>query len=284
MLIRRKYLYFIGVIAILGMCFIAGCEYTNQNYIPVNNQIKPLNGVPILMYHKINPDRRSGGLGLRVPPQEFAWEMAYLKKNGYHTVDMGTVLNHYQNGAGIPKKPIIITFDDGYQDNYLYALPILKKNGFTATVFVITNTIGGFNDFDLKAKIEPKNKMMNWSEIRAMDANGITIGSHTLDHPHLTKITPSEAKRQIIESKKLLEKGLGKRVRYFCYPYGDVNPAIVQWVKESGYEAATTTKPGLASARLNPYLLNRIRITGHFNHQIFIQQLNKYHASTKTFV
>lgn len=100
----------------------------------------------------------------------------------------------------------------------------------------------------------------------------------------MTKITPSEAKRQITESKKLLEKGLGKKVRYFCYPYGDVNPAIAQLVKESGYEAATTTKPGLASARMNPYLLNRIRITGHFNHQIFIRQLNKYHATTKTFV
>ncbi|HEX3011777.1 MAG TPA: polysaccharide deacetylase family protein, partial [Syntrophomonadaceae bacterium] len=178
-------------------------------------------------------------------------------------------------GEKLPAKPIVITFDDGYQDNYTYAWPILRKYRFTATVFVVTNTIGGINKFDCIKHIEPKNKMMNWAQIREMNANGIIIGSHTLDHLHLTHISYAEAKRQIAESKEVLQHGLGKEVQYFCYPYGDVSPSIAKLVQESGYKAATAINPG-AAYRRNPYMLARIRVTGHYSHQRFIANLNRY--------
>jgi peptidoglycan/xylan/chitin deacetylase (PgdA/CDA1 family) len=90
---------------------------------------------------------------------------------------------------------------------------------------------------------------------------------------HLTKVSLKEAKRQISQSKKILEQKLGKNVQYFCYPYGEYNQAVAKLVKASGYKAATNTKPGLVNARSNLFLLNRVRITGHLNHQGFVKKL-----------
>jgi peptidoglycan/xylan/chitin deacetylase (PgdA/CDA1 family) len=291
MSILRKYSYILAatVVIILGS-ILAWEHYENitvsalekpvaAQFIvdqPPVEQDKTLNGVPILMYHKINPDHKTGGLGLRVMPADFDWEMQHLKDNGYHSVNLGAVVDHFQKGTKLPDKPIVITFDDGYQDNYRYAYPILNKYGLTATIFVVTNTVGGNNDFDYKHHIQPKNKMLTWNEIKEMNANGITIGSHTLDHIHLTKISQAEARRQISDSKIILKKELGKDILYFCYPYGDYNQAVAKMVKESGYLAATTTQLGLVQSPVNPYMLKRIRITGHFDHQRFIEELHKY--------
>jgi peptidoglycan/xylan/chitin deacetylase (PgdA/CDA1 family) len=239
----------------------------------------PRDGIPILMYHKVNPHASSGGLGLRVNPSDFDWEMHYLKTNGYHTVDLGAVVDHFQKGKKLPAKPVVITFDDGYQDNYQYAYPILKKYHFTATIFLVANTIGGINEFDYKVHVQPRNKMLTWNEIHDMSRSGITFGSHTLDHVKLAQVSSKEAEMQISDSKTELEKELGKKVLYFCYPYGNYNQAVEKIVQECGYRAATTTRQGLAGSNLDPYLLNRIRITGHYNHQKFIDLLPKYNLN-----
>lgn len=243
---------------------------------PLVQMEKPPNGVPILTYHKVSPNPAKGGLGLRVRPKDFDWEMHYLKDSGYHTVDLGAVVDHYKNGRKLPEKPIVITFDDGYRNNYRYAYPILKKYGFTATIFVATKTIGGINEFDYLANIQPKNQMLSWNEIKEMNDSGITIGAHTIDHVRLSKISQSEAKNQILGSKEILEKELKKEVRYFCYPYGDCNQTVAQIVKECGFSAATTTEPGIVESDMNPYLLKRICITGYFDHSRFIEELSKY--------
>ena len=233
-------------------------------------------GIPILMYHKVNPNPWSGGLGLKVTPQMFEWQMAYLKRNGYHTVSLGDVLDHFEKGKELPPKPLVITFDDGYKDNYQYAYPILRKYSFTATVFVVAGTIGKINEFDVRAKLQPKNPMMNWSEIRELAAGGITIGSHTLSHPHLSQLDLAVAKKEMLKSKEILEQGLRKKVQYFCYPYGDLNASLAKIVKDCGYRAATTTAQGLVMASSNSFQLKRIRIMGHYDSQRFIEELHKY--------
>ena len=242
--------------------------------IPIETGIKPLQGIPVLMYHKVNPDHSTGGLGLRVPPEEFDWQMKYLKKNGYHTVSLGDVLDHFQQGKALPEKPIVITFDDGYKDNYQYAYPIIKKYDYTATVFVVPSIIGKTNEFDVH--LQPENKMMDWSEVKALTTEGITIASHTLTHPRMAQISPTEAMQELVESKKVLEKELGQEVQFFCYPYGDYNDAVMKLVQEAGYRGAITTNLGLNNQDTNPYLINRIRIMGHYNHQKFIEELHKY--------
>lgn len=271
MSIVRKYIHIGAAIVVIVLGSIFAWEHSQ----PPREHDKALNGVPILMYHKVNPDPKTGDMGLRVSPAAFEWEMHYLKDNGYHSVSLGAVVDHFQKGKNLPDKPVVITFDDGYQDNYRYAYPILKKYGFTATIFVVTNTIGGINEFDYKAHIQPKNKMLTWNEIKEMNSNGITISAHTLDHVHLTRISKTEAKRQIFESKKILEEKLGGKVQYFSYPYGEYNQAVAEMVKESGYLASTTTQLGLVQSDMNPYWLKRIGFTS-FDHQRFIEELHKY--------
>lgn len=232
-------------------------------------------GIPILMYHKVNPDPRSGGLGLRVPPYKFARQMEYLAAHGFHTVSLVDVVDHFQKGKSLPSRPVVITFDDGYLDNYTYAFPILKRHRFTATIFVVAGTVGKTNVFD--ARVQPVNRMAGWRELREMAAYGITIGAHTLDHPRLTDLPLEEARRQIRESKAVLEAGLGRPVEVFSYPYGRYNLKLARLVKESGYRAAVTTVQGLARPGDDPYTLKRVRVMGSYNMQKFTTELLKYY-------
>jgi len=272
MSISRKHSYIWLVISFIFL----GSILVWDHYRPPLTEKPARSSVPILTYHKINPDRKTGGFGLRVMPADFDWEMQYLKTNGYQTVDLGDVVNHFQTGRKLPGKPIVITFDDGYQDNYRYAWPILQKYGFTATVFIVPHIVGGINAYDYYANLQPKNKMMTWQEIKEMNAAGITIGAHTLDHANLTSVSPAEAQRQIAESKNILEQKLGKEIRYFSYPYGDFNRDIAEMVRASGYRAAASSEEGLVQSNMDPYLLKRIRINGHLSHQQFVKELHKY--------
>ncbi|MFZ5897694.1 MAG: polysaccharide deacetylase family protein [Bacillota bacterium] len=229
-------------------------------------------GVPVLMYHKISPDPKAGGYGLRVTPREFAWQMNYLTSQGFTTISPHDLERALYESAPLPPKPILITFDDGYRDNYLYALPVLKELGMQATVFVVAGAIGKTNFFD--AGSQPPNAIMNWEEIRTMERAGITIGSHTLTHPHLTRISTEEARRQIVEAKRVLEKGLGHEVRYFCYPYGDYNPTIEALVGEAGYTLSFTCDQGrVTTDERRPLALKRLRVTGYLSRRDFASLL-----------
>lgn len=234
-------------------------------------------GIPILMYHKVNSDPRTGGLGLRVPPDKFDWQMSYLYKNGFHTVSLVDVMDHFQKGKVLPSRPIVITFDDGYKDNHDFAYPIMKKYGFTGTVFVVSQAIGGTNFFDVQKKLQPENKMMNWQEIKDLDAGGFTIGAHTVNHPKLAKVSPDEDRWQMEECKRVLEQGLKKPVNVFAYPYGSYNDQVAEIAKQAGFRAAVTTELGLAHSQDNPYKLHRVRVTGHYSNAKFIKELHRYH-------
>lgn len=234
-------------------------------------------GIPILMYHKVNPDPSVGGYGLRVTPRVFERQMRYLKANGYNTISLTDVAGYYQSRKPLPRRPVVITFDDGYLDNYTYAYPILKKYNMTATIFVVANTIGGINDFDYKAGRQPPNRMAGWKEIKEMDQGGLTIGSHTLNHPHLAEIDLGEARREIAESKNKLEQGLGRPVTTFCYPYGSYNQSVAQLVRESGYVASVTTEQGLGRKDDGIYTLKRIRVRGDYSQQKFLYELTRYY-------
>ncbi|SHK76490.1 polysaccharide deacetylase family protein [Desulforamulus aeronauticus] len=267
----------VSILVITMILTGTGMWYQHQKmYIPSDAHFARLQGIPILMYHKVNPDPRTGGLGLRVPPDKFEWQMKYLKRNGYETISLTDVLDHFEQGKHLPDKPIVITFDDGYKDNHDFAYPIMKKYGYTGTVFVVTQAIGNTNFFDVAKKLQPENKMMNWSEIREIAAGGFVIGSHTVEHPRLAKVSPEVARQQIEESKRVLEQGLKKPVEVLAYPYGSYNDTVAEITKQAGYRAAVTTELGLAKADSNPYKLKRVRVTGRYSNEKFIEQLHKY--------
>lgn len=203
----------------------------------------PCRFVPILMYHHVG--NKSGSLYVR--PDIFANQMNYLVQKGYNTVTLPDIMNSLINGQPLPQKPVVITFDDGYRDVYENAYPVLRQNNQKATIFLITQLLGG-GDY------------MNWEEVREMAGNPlITIGNHTLSHRALTSITPAEIKNEIVSAKNILETNLGVSVNTFAYPYGSYNSEAEQNLSQANFAAAVTTHYGLTCAKL-PYEIPRVRI------------------------
>lgn len=275
--IKLEHRAFFILVTLLLLTGIFIYEKTAGDHKTMYKQFYSTRGIPVLMYHKVNPDRKTGGLGLRVLPKDFDWQMDYLYKHGFHTVSLEDVIDYWHHKKPLPPNPIVITFDDGYQDNYTYAFPILKKYHFTATIFVVVNSIGKTNFFDADRKVQPVNKMLSLKQIKELNAYGITIGAHTMNHPHLAKISLDQAREEIINSKKALEKILGKPVLVFSYPYGSYDKNVEKIVKEAGYKAAVTTRQGINFPDSDHYALKRIRIMGMYSHRKFIYELNRYY-------
>ncbi|MCL6612495.1 MAG: polysaccharide deacetylase family protein [Peptococcaceae bacterium] len=268
-------LILISVIAFLILAAADAGDKLSESLVSVPEKF---DGVPILMYHKINPDPGTGGYGLRVSPRDFEKQVAYLARSGYTSVSLTDLADHHEKGKPLPPRPVVITFDDGYLDNYVYAYPILRKYGMTATVFVVAGTVGGINGFDYSEGRQPLNRMAGWRELEEMAEGGITIGAHTLTHPSLTGLEPEAARHEITEGKKRLEAALKRPVEVFCYPYGNYDQAIVQIVRESGFRAAVTADQGLGRYREDPYALKRIRVRGDYSYGRFLQELTRYHS------
>jgi peptidoglycan/xylan/chitin deacetylase (PgdA/CDA1 family) len=202
----------------------------------------PCQSVPILMYHHV--DDRIGSLYVR--PDIFAQQMDYLVAKGYQAITLLEVVAGLQSGS-LPSKPVVITLDDGYRDNYTQALPILKARNLKATIFIVTQLMDG-------------DAYLTWDQAREMVGTGlITIGSHTLSHRSLPTLSESEAKDEIFSSKEILEAQLGLTVNAFAYPYGGANNQAIKLLREAGFTAAVVTGRHLACAGL-PYTLPRIRI------------------------
>lgn len=185
--------------------------------------------VPILVYHVVRPSYPGDDAAVRaiaLTPETFGKELAHLKSAGYHLISFHELEAHFQSNAPLPPKPIILSFDDGWRDQFVYAFPILKAHGDRATFFIFTNAIG-------------RRGFMTWDDLRALVAAGMPIGAHSRSHPFLTKITdPAKLWNEIDGSKTLLEKTLGVSVTEFAYPFGQYNPAIVALVKKAGFLAA----------------------------------------------
>lgn len=205
--------------------------------------------LPILMYHSINPGTQVR-CKLEVSVSTFQRQMDFLKDHNYRVLRLEEAANLIKNKKRIPLKSVVITFDDGFKDNYLYAYPVLKKYNFPATIFIIVDDIG-------------KSGVLNLDEILTMQKSGlITFGSHTLKGDDLLKVaTDEELRRQIFDSKKILEDKLKQAVNCFSYPVGLFNPKIKQMVKEAGYQIAVATSPGKRSRNDDLFALKRLRIS-----------------------
>ncbi|SFI41445.1 polysaccharide deacetylase family protein [Selenomonas caprae] len=200
--------------------------------------------VMVLNYHKID----NTFISLAVRPDDFEAQMKYLSENGYHTISPDELYDSLAGTGELPENPVLITFDDGYVDNYTNAYPILKKYGFKATIFVITSFLGKDKNY------------MTWDQARELDANGISIESHTVDHKSMTDLTDEQLRMELVESKKKAEKELGHPVEYMAYPTGTYNLHIAEMVKEAGYKAAFTIKYGNVDKASNIYALERVPI------------------------
>jgi len=215
--------------------------------------VPPSVHVPILTYHSTRFLRKSDTRLIKyfdVAPNIFGQQMKYLKDNGYTSISFDALVEAIAGTTTLPEKPVIISFDDGWRNQYLDAFPILKKFGFTATFFVWTRAIGHHRNF------------MTWDQLKEMHAAGMHIASHTLTHQMLNRIRDEVVlRRQIFESKKIIEEKLGAPVTVFAYPYGLYNARVVALVKAAGYVAARGVYSGTTHSVADLYTLRTIIAT-----------------------
>ncbi len=230
------------------------------------------NRIRILLYHRVCdvPESFVVPEHFNVPPVEFARQMAFLSQNGYNIITLEQFVQYRDNNRKPPPKSVVISFDDGYQDNYRNAFPVLEDYGFKGTFFVITDNIDSNKTFQSlthgeKSLASSQNNKQYWlplskREIHEMDARGACFGSHTKSHCDLNKVDQDTATDELVGSREHLEDMLGKPVTSFSYPYGSVSKLTRGQVQTAGYKVAATSKGGSNTLRDNPFQLRRLVI------------------------
>ncbi len=234
----------------------------------------------VLMYHMVsdhlNKDESKFNR-LRVKPEEFEKQLKWLKQNNWNSYTLSELVKLKE----IPEKSVVITFDDGYEDNYKNAYPLLKKYNFKATIYIVLNRFGQnwATDKDLNQSSNELNseKMLSNEQIKEMINSGlIEIGSHTLDHVNLPKLTKEEKEKQILESKKQIEDIFNIQCLSFAYPFGFFDNQDIEILQNSSYSNATTTVNGVYDeSKFSNFLIPRIMISGRQNFYSFILKMNK---------
>jgi len=246
-----------GAVAVAGAAFSARWNWWRP----------AVNGVPVLMYHKVgNPPADSKLKSLWVQPDKFRRQMAYLARGGFHAVTFKDLYNAWDKNVPLPQKPVLITFDDGYANNYEQALPILRDFGFRATLFVVVEMVGRQNDWH-DAKTEGRIDMVTWQQLKDLQRAGWEIGSHTLHHPRLPKLSRAAIDEELRTSRQVIGERLEEVPQTFAYPYGageDV-PEIREQVAQAGYRIAVGIHSGkwdLVRFKSSPFNLPRVFVRG----------------------
>ncbi len=181
--------------------------------------------VPIILYHRIDVSL-TDGVNYKSPyyvkPEVFDEEMKLLHDWGYTTITTELLIKAINEGADLPPRPIVITFDDGHLNNYSTAFPIMQKYGFTGVLYIVGNYIGAEN-------------YMNAGQIKEMAAAGWEVGSHSMSHADLNSLDPERQRYEVVESRKLLEETLGVPVLTIAYPFGVSNSGVIDYAIFAGY-------------------------------------------------
>ncbi len=236
------------------------------NSPPVPDGVMRSADVPILMYHYIsaapNPQDRIR-YSLSVPPEMFEAQLKLLRDNGFTTITLRDLYEYLAVGAPLPDKPIILTFDDGYVDNYTHAFPLLQKYGMTGTFFVLT---GRADDGDPV--------YLSWDMIQQMSNAGMDIQLHSRDHLDMRNRSYDWLVFQIIGGRQSIEGHTGKPVIFMAYPSGKYDANALRFLRSTNFWAAVTTNPGSDHLLRDALTLDRVRIPGQMSLQGFARLLN----------
>jgi peptidoglycan/xylan/chitin deacetylase (PgdA/CDA1 family) len=183
--------------------------------------------------------------------------MDYLSDSHYQTIGLGDLADYWFSGKPLPVKPIILTFDDGYDDNYTYAYAILRRHEFMGTFFVLTDAVGNAG-------------YLTWEQIVVMDRHGMDIESHGRTHDDLAASSKEWATWQIAGSRNILEAKLGHQIRFYCYPSGRYTAETIAILKANGYVSAVSTAYGATHDKASLFNLTRVRVSGSDSLQEFI--------------
>jgi peptidoglycan/xylan/chitin deacetylase (PgdA/CDA1 family) len=223
--------------------------------------------VPVLMYHVIAPPPPGAPFpGLYVPPGEFAEQMQALKDAGWHAVTLDQLASHWRRGAPLPGgKPIVLTFDNGYQSQYTQALPVLHRLGWVAD-----------ENIQLTG-LPPSQGGLSQAQVRGLVAAGWELDTQGFSHADLITLGPGELHYQVAVARSTLQQRFHVPVNWFCYPSGHYDATVIAAVKAAGYAGSTTVVPGWAHGSDDPYRLHRLRVLGGTTSRGLLEQI----ASTR---
>lgn len=211
--------------------------------------------VPILMYHAVSTSPNDATRELSVAPEAFAEQMALIGDLGLTPVKTADLAARWRSGKPLPERPVLITFDDGYEGVHRHALPVLAKHGFPATVFVSTGWLKGPHDMG-----GGLDTMLDWDQVRELAEADVEIGGHSHTHPQLDQLPDGRLRSELILCKEIISDQLGTVPASFAYPYGYSSRRVREAVRETGYAQALAVNNGLARRRQGPYALTRLTV------------------------
>lgn len=225
--------------------------------------------VPILCYHNLGPQAKGR---LLLGASQFEQQMRYLKAEGYRVISLGDFIEWVQGRRQLPKRAVVLTFDDGYRAFREFAYPLLKELGFTATLFVYTDYVGAGRN------------ALGWDDLKALVAEGFDVQAHSKTHGDLRRAAgESDAQftrrmqLELSEPLKLFQRHLGRPSERLAYPYGRADDDVVAKAKEYGYVAAFTVRRQGSPAFVHPLRVNRSQIYSEMSMEDFAKNLNVYH-------
>ena len=254
------------LVLVLAMV-VAGCGLLSQkteptSSVPPAKEVKMVHptGIPVLMYHKVGDDKDNDAV---IREDLFREQMKFLKDNGYNPLTMDQLYDYVVNGAAVPEKPVVLTFDDGYADTYSIVYPIMKEYGFPATVFINPGDVG---------------TRLTWDQVREMHKNGITISNHGFQHIEMGQLSETKQIENITKAQEALAKEVGiKDNPWFCYPYGDKNEFTDSASKKAGIKMGMAMKSGWAHTGDNPYNILRVWVGNAVDIKHFEERISTEH-------
>jgi peptidoglycan/xylan/chitin deacetylase (PgdA/CDA1 family) len=209
--------------------------------------------VPILGYHRVGPYK--GDHVPTISAQAFERQLSFLARFHHQVLSLSQLAESLDRSERMPRHAAVITFDDGYEETHSVAWPLLKRFGFPATVFVTPSEVGtpGF---------------MTWEQLRALSADGFTVGSHTMHHSYLPLVDARCLPEELVQSKRVIEEQIGRPAEFLSYPVGGFTAAVQTLAEQAGYRAACTTNRILTDRSLDRYALRRIKITERDAHPL----------------
>ncbi|HTR72397.1 MAG TPA: polysaccharide deacetylase family protein, partial [Solirubrobacteraceae bacterium] len=219
---------------------------------------------PILMYHVINPPPPGAPFpGLYVTTEEFEGQMKALAGAGYHAVTLDQLSAYWRHGAKLPAgKPIVVSFDNGYQSQYTNALPVLRRLGWV-----------GDENLQLTG-LPPSQGGLSEAQVQGFVSAGWELDTQGFSHADLITLDPAQLSYQVAGARKTIQARYHVPVDWFCYPSGHYNPTVVAAVKAAGYAGSTTVVPGWASPTSDPYRLPRLRVLGGTSPEALLSELS----------